>query len=393
MNTVSKKMKGLTVSVAGAALLGLFTLPTPAQAGFEWTPPPAQVAEPALMPAEAAPVVPEETAGPLTPDPDSAAPVVPVSEAMPLQSNDLPVPDSQASEPAAVAPQPAEKAVVQPENVAKPSQSSIASSDLDMSPVQGFGKDLPLAIALRQIAPAQYAYRFEQGVSAGQKVSWQGGKPWPHVLSDMLAESGLQVVIVGNVISVQRSGTPTAEAPAEKSVEAEQAMAAPAADRVEEPPAQASAKETSDDLPVPRTAYVPGSVSAPEASGAPTNIQTEAQAAEATELQAVDEVPVPTVVAAADKTAPVVDIQNTRRWEAEPGRTLRETLEKWSSSAGTEIEWMSPYDYPVEHAFVFNGKFDDAVESLLALYSRETPRPRGRLYPNLPTGPSVLMVN
>ncbi len=391
MNTVSKKMKGLTVSVAGAALLGLFTLPAPAQAGFEWTPPPAQVAAPAIMPAEAAPVVPEETTGPLTPDPDAAAPVVPVSEAMPLQSNDLPVPESQASESAAIVSKPAEKTVVQPEPVAKPSQPT-ASSDLDMSPVQGFGKDLPLAIALRQIAPAQYAYRFEQGVSAGQKVSWQGGKPWPHVLSDMLAESGLQVVIVGNVISVQRSGTPTADAPAEKSVEAEQAMAAPVADKVEEP-AQAPAKETSDDLPVPRTAYVPGSASAPEASGAPTNIQTEAQVAEATELQAADEVPVATVAAPTDKVAPVVDIQSSRRWEAEPGRTLRETLEKWSSSAGAEIEWMSPYDYPVEHAFVFNGKFDDAVESLLALYSRETPRPRGRLYPNLPTGPSVLMVN
>ena len=123
----------------------------------------------------------------------------------------------------------------------------------------------------------------------------------------------------------------------------------------------------------------------------------EAQAIEANEKEAVaadEPLPVaPIVSASKGKDIPVVDIQTSRRWEAAPGKTLRETLEGWSVVAGAEVEWMSPYDYPVDHAFVYEGKFDAAVDSILSLYSREQQRPRGKLYPNLPTGPSVLMVN
>lgn len=453
MTTFHITMRGLIASVAGAALLSLTLPSTPAQAGFDWTPPPAAVKAPEATPGMPAAEAPAPAPNLLTPEPD-AAPLTPVEPA-PLTANDLPVPPGEqpapgmkslppappAAAPVPVNATPAPTAAPAPlvaeapeEKIewqdkpatppAAPATSSVArdvppapampvmpaaAPALDMTPVQGFGKDLPLAIALRQVAPANYAYRFDQGVSPGQKVSWKGGKPWPQVLSDMLAASNLQVVIVGNVISVQRSGTVSEATPAPQEANTAVAPEAPQAkpeavtakeNLPEEKTAEkttakgAPAKETSsDDLPVPRTAYVPGSASAPKADAAPTNIQTEAQAAEATEMQTADDEPVAAVAVAPGKTAPVVDIQNSRSWDAKPGMTLRETLEKWSASAGAEIEWMSPYDYPVDHSFHFDGKFNDAVDSLLALYSRETPRPRGRLYPNLPTGPSVLMIN
>ena len=396
MIAVLKTMRGLLSSVAGVALVAVMTLPTPVLAGFEWTPPVAETPAPTLMPAQAAPVADVDVAGPLTPDPDVAVPVAAQDAvATPLQTNDLPVPTSSQSPdlqeaPAAASQEIRSEIAEKPPESAPVRQPAPTTVDLDMSPVQGFGKDIPLAIALRQIAPAQYAYRFEDGVSAGQKVSWQGGKPWPHVLSDMLAASGLQVVIVGNVISVQQDTAGVQAASPENLSEVKRSRSVDLPDAPEESATSDDAKAAPVEPQVARTAYVPGSASAPQADGAPTNIQTEAQVAEASEIKVAADVPVAAVV---NKAAPVVDIQNTHRWEAEPGRTLRETLEKWSVSAGTEIEWMSPYDYPVEHSFVFNGKFNDAVKSLLALYSRETPRPRGRLYPNLPSGPSVLMIN
>ncbi len=306
-----------------------------------------------------------------------------------------------------------------------------AASDLDMTPVQGFGKDIPLVIALRQVAPPHYAYKFDANVSPGQKVSWEGGKPWPQVLSDMLSASKLQVVIVGNTITVQQGGAPISDAPAPQPVAepvaaeppaqpspaqqdaAKESAVAPQPQPAEEPAPAPQAEKAdvkkegvktaksseADDLPLPRTAYVPGSASAPKATGMPTDIQTEAQAAEASEINAAESAeedaqpPIAAVASPADKKAPVVDMQSSRQWDANPGATLRETLEKWSNEAGAEIEWMSPYDYPINHAFTYKGKFNEAVDSLLSLYARETPRPRGRLYPNLPTGPSVLMVN
>lgn len=289
-------------------------------------------------------------------------------------------------------------------------EAPVSISGLDQTPVQGFGKDISLAIALSQIVPPKYAFQFADGVNAGQKVSWQGGKPWIHVLSDVLVPNQLQAVIQGNVVIVKSASAPAFEpqqaaapvapqapapAPVFKSDAATEAKPDDAAEtkvaRLAPPATETGSKQ---DLPLPSEKAK--AMTAPAAAHA-----NEAQASEANEKKALetsmgsntkaDEKPV--IVAAKDGKMPVVDMTHRRQWEAAPGRTLRETLEDWSGKAGAELEWMSPYDYPVDHAFAYEGTFNDAVESILALYSREDQRPRGRLYPNLPSGPSVLMIN
>ena len=67
----------------------------------------------------------------------------------------------------------------------------------------GFGRDLPLALALSQVVPPDFSYAFAQGVNAGTTVSWQGGKPWNEVLNDMLAANGLHAVIQNNMVTIQ----------------------------------------------------------------------------------------------------------------------------------------------------------------------------------------------
>lgn len=59
------------------------------------------------------------------------------------------------------------------------------------SVIQGFGTDMPLALALRQIAPPRYAYAFGKGVDPGVQVSWQGGEPWNVVLGKALEPLGV----------------------------------------------------------------------------------------------------------------------------------------------------------------------------------------------------------
>ncbi len=61
--------------------------------------------------------------------------------------------------------------------------------------IDGFGSNMPLALALRQIVPAKYAFSFGAGVNPGVRISWQGGKPWNEVLSDALAAAGIKAVI------------------------------------------------------------------------------------------------------------------------------------------------------------------------------------------------------
>jgi len=285
------------------------------------------------------------------------------------------------------APEPAKEPVWNPEPqpLAAETVTDAPAQTFDTIPLQGFGKDISLAIALSQIVPPSYAYKFADGVNPGQKVSWNGGKPWTQVLSDVLVANDLEVVIQGNVVKVQmpRSGS-AAYAPAPASTSSI-ASSSHSETKVARLAPAATATDDSGDLPVP--------------TGKPMAVTSdidasEAQAVEASEKQAMDTAEQPVaVVAEKDAKAPVISTNSSRRWEATPGKTLRETLESWSSTAGAELEWMSPYDFPVDHSFVYEGKFSEAVDSLLSLYSREQQRPRGRLYPNLPDGPSVLMVN
>lgn len=69
----------------------------------------------------------------------------------------------------------------------------------------GFGRDLPLGLALSQIIPSEYSYSFVESVDAGITVSWKGGKPWNQVLQDMLRPKNLTASIEGNRVIIRPS--------------------------------------------------------------------------------------------------------------------------------------------------------------------------------------------
>ena len=70
----------------------------------------------------------------------------------------------------------------------------------------GFGNDLPMVSALRQIIPADYTYSLNTGVDGGQNVSWNGGKAWPVALNDMLAPLDLTSTIEGKMVLIHQKG-------------------------------------------------------------------------------------------------------------------------------------------------------------------------------------------
>ncbi len=77
---------------------------------------------------------------------------------------------------------------------------------IDLSPVNGFGSDLPLALALGQIVPSDYAYSFAAGVNPGARISWNGGgKQWGEVLNEALAPLGYGLKIRGKQVVITAS--------------------------------------------------------------------------------------------------------------------------------------------------------------------------------------------
>jgi hypothetical protein len=66
----------------------------------------------------------------------------------------------------------------------------------------GFGKDVPLRVALLQILPPALTAQFSQGVDAEQAVDWSGGKPWQTVLHDVVQPLHLRSTVSGNTVRI-----------------------------------------------------------------------------------------------------------------------------------------------------------------------------------------------
>ncbi len=351
------------------ALLAYGCLTTTAHAGFDWTPPkPKPVAQDEITLDDSGNV----QNGPLTPELDTpvAAPVTDVD------SSELPVvPDegkrvagmqtipAKAADPAPVsAPAPDMQEPVMADDVNNApatlvTPAPVATSSPSSTPVyEGFGQDITLVLALREIVPTSYAFAFDRPEYAAQTISWDGGRPWLDVLNSALAKRSLVARVTGSTVRIQ---------------------------------SLYGAAPTPEPAPAPAAAYEPAPVSEPVA-------QSDSKPMDITNSTSSD---YPDTVASAPTQqeisvkASVADMTTRMTWKAAPGSTLREVLEGWSKVAKVDLQWMTPYDYPINNTFMYEGTFQEALSSILSSYSRENPKPRGKLYPNAPTGPSVLMIN
>ncbi len=57
----------------------------------------------------------------------------------------------------------------------------------------GFGNNIPLQFACRQIVPSAVKVAYGPGVNPEIHVSWQGGQTWNHVLRDTVKPLGLSL--------------------------------------------------------------------------------------------------------------------------------------------------------------------------------------------------------
>ena len=66
----------------------------------------------------------------------------------------------------------------------------------------GFGHQVPLAFATRQIVPAGVKTTFGPGVDQAALVDWSGGRPWIEVLRAAVHPLGLHVTVRWMAISI-----------------------------------------------------------------------------------------------------------------------------------------------------------------------------------------------
>ena len=89
--------------------------------------------------------------------------------------------------------------------VAEPEETSEEMPDPNM--VQGFGNDLPLIMAVRQIVPTDMPYAFGESLDLSQPVSWQGGASWQDTLKAIADENNLEVAFSDEMVRISNMNT------------------------------------------------------------------------------------------------------------------------------------------------------------------------------------------
>ena len=473
---------------------GIALMPTPAKAGFQFSPAPKAGA--AVAPTSGAPL-PDN--GPLMPmlAPDNV-------DADPLNRMPTPPLPSLPVDPLASGDMLPGKHVISTPISARASAAPGATATSTMPEAIGFGSDLPLVLGLRQIVPPQYAYAFDPGVDQGAKISWNGGKPWDIALSDALQPLGYTARVEGTTVHVS-SGTsamaapvPAPVAPPMMNVRASGDVPRAPLSPAEMPPAatlsvtpaaapiaaapkpahevyvrrnasgaaaeptgpkkdvvvsanngdeknlwdrinpmnwtESSESVTAPAYNVDRTGSTPAAAPAPQTPTGPMARMSDNDAmiaAENTRAPATREAQIPNApdavpdafpdtaanapvmltrgpgeiskeaippetISGAAATAPASsDVLNTgavMKWEAQKGDDLRTVLQDWSAKAKVQLYWVPAQDYKLPKQISMTGSYTDAVADLLGAYGEKPARPVGRLHPNLPNGPSVLII-
>jgi hypothetical protein len=67
----------------------------------------------------------------------------------------------------------------------------------------GFGQDVPLEFAVRQITPRWVHVSYGDTVDRQARVTWKGGRAWNQVLGGVLAPLGLHMRMSGRTLWIQ----------------------------------------------------------------------------------------------------------------------------------------------------------------------------------------------
>ena len=69
---------------------------------------------------------------------------------------------------------------------------------------RGFGNQVPVGFAVRQIVPAPFRVAMQMDLDPAITVSWTGGRPWNQVLWSALHARGLHMTVVRDVVTIRK---------------------------------------------------------------------------------------------------------------------------------------------------------------------------------------------
>ena len=213
--------------------------------------------------------------------------------------------------------------------------------------VEGFGKKIPLTLALQQIVPDDVRHSFGDKVNQNIPISWEGGDDWRTTLRNALQAKGLGMKIHDRVVHITK--TPLSRSLASRA-------SVPVSANVAEP-----ANTTS-----PTTAR--------HGKGKRPNEKRQQNSS------------------TLETTVKPKSLSKHYNFKADAGDSLRATLKSWSHKADVELRWEPAYDFTLREDIDRNSNFAEAVADALDQYNKTAPEPYGRLHTTSNNGNPVLII-
>ena len=312
---------------------------------------------------------PESIASPSLTQQDMVNPQdVPVDAAAAAVSD--PMPEEIPAEPA-----PAQTIKIEANPVAAP----VLAAAPEPLEVVGFGNDIPLALALQEIAPPGYAFSFGDGINPGERVSWTGGKDWTVVMEEMIAPLGLRSKITGKAILVYREQS---AASAVEPYAGENQTTAPVAAAPQEAQGKLVVHMSEDmDFDAEKLSKSGGSESANVevvTETQPKRVTIQDPGAEPQSQPAETLLSMSRTDEASSK--PIV-------WEASKGASLKQTLESWSEENDLVLEWKAVHDFQINNDILVSGELNKAVKALIMGGIAQENAPNVVFYESTPDAP------
>lgn len=219
---------------------------------------------------------------------------------------------------------------------------NVAQAAVDVS---GFGNDVPLSLAARQIVPREHSIYFATNIDKEMLVDWQGGKEWKQILQELASDNGLKVTVSDGAVKFARarSGKPV-EGAGITILEYE-----------------APARYTKYERPAPPPPKAPATSDVDE-DRTPSSVENNLVRDEAYQP----------FVGSGQKSTAV--------WSLPAGGSLRTTLEEWAEKAGWSVVWNSVYEYPIQAGADFHGSFIEATTTVIESMASVKPSVKAAFY-------------
>lgn len=237
---------------------------------------------------------------------------------------------------------------------------ALSFSGAVMAASDGFGSDIPLNLAAREIVPEGWTVDYGDGVKKDDTVSWSSTGDWKQALQNAVGKRGYSASFGTNSVVISK-----ASSGATKPYSSDAKTSSATSKSRPKKPASSTKRAT-------ETAAAAPVSEAPLQGGGGFTIRPYKAGKPIEDVKAPTKQPDENRLATkGEKFEPYKPAAS--QFSVSTGQMLHPVLAEWASKSGWTVIWETEYDYRIEANASFNGSFVEAVTQIVTAMAEARP--------------------